>query len=568
MRRLVGLELRPIGFAFVGGVIDRVLARLGSVRISRESDLLSMAGPNGVSFVGDAGRLLSLGFGLPRGGAMSTCTLFLFAFARAIFSIQLGCAGLEGDALGESGLANALSIQLDLFGLNRFDGLPKGDLRPPSWSAEVLYVEWTDLLLLWLREGNVCLNDASSCVRVTKVVRLLLLELGLEFGSWLLSRPLASTGSSFGMLYDPWRPLSPLRALAEESCLCSPPSGCALQRLVWLSERFIKALWTKPPIPLVGDDGRSLVLVRRAWDADIVGVRPRVGGSLVSVVTEDLVDCVRKGRSLLAFPSEIEGVPEDLALHARSSRIEPNLDGVSDETLSGAGLVVRSSFRGLSFDIPGNPLRAAKTSSPPLVSSLLFLNAALPTPLSAVCLKYVGSRAPRDAAICSREGCGSSTETSRVCLGAAMDMGLLFGAIALNRSRGACGSSVEVSREGDGAAIDMGLLPRGVGLCCHFMVFEREGIAALGEGFAASCDASSVRDTDAGVDGALPRLIEPKPLNSGTSTEARCGGSSLAMLLDMLSNTMAEPRGANGIGEPNAARVLLGVCTLLASSLF
>jgi hypothetical protein len=55
-----------------------------------------------------------------------------------MFSIQLGCAGLEGDALGESGLASALSIQLDLFGLNRFDGLPNGDLRPPSWSAEVL----------------------------------------------------------------------------------------------------------------------------------------------------------------------------------------------------------------------------------------------------------------------------------------------------------------------------------------------------------------------------------------------------------------------------------------------
>jgi hypothetical protein len=227
VRRLVGLELRLIGFAFVGGVIDLVLVRLGSVRKSRESDLLSMAGPNGVSFVGDAGRLLSLGFGLPRVGA---------------FSIQLGCAGLEGVAFGESGLANALSIQLDLFGLNRFDGLPKGDLRPPSRSAEVLYVEWTDLLLLWLREGNGCRTGASSCGRVTKVVRLLLLELGLEVGSWLLSRPLASIGSSLGMLYDPWRPLSPLRALAEESCLCSPPSGCALQRLVWLSERFIKAL--------------------------------------------------------------------------------------------------------------------------------------------------------------------------------------------------------------------------------------------------------------------------------------------------------------------------------------
>jgi hypothetical protein len=96
------------------------------------------------------------------------------------------------------------------------------------------------------------------------------------------------------------------------------------------------------------------------------------------------------------------------------------------------------------------------------------------------------------------------------------------------------------------------------------MVFEREGIAALGEGFAASCDASSVCGTEAVVDAALLRLIEPKPLNSGTSTEPRCGGS----LLAMLSNTMAEPRGANGVGEPNAARVLLGVGTLLAMSLF
>jgi hypothetical protein len=149
-----------------------------------------------------------------------------------------------------------------------------------------------------------------------------------------------------------------------------------------------------------------------------------------------------------------------------------------------------------------------------------------------------------------------------VCLGAAMDMGLLVGARALGCSRSACGSSVEDSREGEGAAIDMGLLPRGVGLCCHFIVFERVGIPALGKGSASSCDASSVRDTDTGLDGALSRLIEPKPLNLGTSTEARCGGSLLAMLSDMLLNTMAEPRGATGVGEPNAARVLLGVCTL------
>jgi hypothetical protein len=50
-----------------------------------------------------------------------------------MFSIQLGCAGLEAASLGDSGLvARALSIQLDLLGLNRFEGLPNGDLSAPS----------------------------------------------------------------------------------------------------------------------------------------------------------------------------------------------------------------------------------------------------------------------------------------------------------------------------------------------------------------------------------------------------------------------------------------------------
>jgi len=107
----------------------------------------------------------------------------------------------------------------------------------------------------------------------------------------------------------------------------------------------------------------------------------------MSVVADDLFEGVRKGRSLLCFPSETEGVPDDLALHARSSLMEPNLDGVSDVTLSGLELDVRSSASVLSFDMPGRPLRATKTSSPLPVSSLLFLNAAFPSPLSAVCRK-------------------------------------------------------------------------------------------------------------------------------------------------------------------------------------
>lgn len=129
MRRLAGLELRLLGFAFVGDVSD--LKAPASERMSRESERFSKAGPNGVSFVGDEGLLRSLGFGLPRVGTISV--LALCAFARAMFSIQLGCAGLEAASLGDSGLvARALSTQLDLLGLNRFEGLPRGDFSPPS----------------------------------------------------------------------------------------------------------------------------------------------------------------------------------------------------------------------------------------------------------------------------------------------------------------------------------------------------------------------------------------------------------------------------------------------------
>lgn len=172
-------------------------------------------------------------------------------------------------------------------------------------------------------------------------------------------------GSNLGILYELWSPLSPLLVLAVESCRASPPIGCALQRLFWLSDRFMRALWTKPPIPLVGEDGLSLVLANRACEADIVGVRPSPEGSLLSVVAEDLFEGVlRKGRSLLCFPSDTDGVPEDLALHARSSLTEPNLEGVSDITLSGLEVVVCPSFNELSLDMPGKPRRPAKTSSP------------------------------------------------------------------------------------------------------------------------------------------------------------------------------------------------------------
>ena len=99
----------------------------------------------------------------------------------------------------------------------------------------------------------------------------------------------------------------------------------------------------------------------------------------------------------------------------------------------------------------------------------------------------------------------------------------------------------------------MGLLPapRDDGRCCHFTVPDRPGIAALSDGFSA---VSGVSDFDIledglsalGVDGALGRLMEPKPLNSGTPSMAAFG---------------VGVEGVDGRGEPTAAVVLLGVCT-------
>lgn len=113
-------------------------------------------------------------------------------------------------------------------------------------------------------------------------------------------------------------------------------------------------------------------------------------GSFESAAVDDrlAVEYVRSGRSLLGLLSETEGAADDLTLPVSLSRTESNLEGLSEVLLSGAGLVFCSGSVELSFDMPGKPLRPVKTSSPSLGSSLLFLYAALPIPLSAVCLKY------------------------------------------------------------------------------------------------------------------------------------------------------------------------------------
>lgn len=85
-------------------------------------------------------------------------------------------------------------------------------------------------------------------------------------------------------------------------------------------------------------------------------------------------------------------------------------------------------------------------------------------------------------------------------------------------------------------------------------------MAALGEGLGAASEIS-----DVGREGALSRLIEPKPLNSGTVCSIE-GGRWEGSLCAMLAND-AEPKGTSGEGEPKAAFVLLGVCRSAAAVL-
>ena len=93
-------------------------------------------------------------------------------------------------------------------------------------------------------------------------------------------------------------------------------------------------------------------------------------------------------------------VVENRLLETLLSRTEPVRDVVSDVTLSArAGLPLLAGSIEDSRDMPGRPLLPDAVFSPGVVSSLLRLYAALPAPLSAVCLNHDGSRDPSDAAI-------------------------------------------------------------------------------------------------------------------------------------------------------------------------
>ncbi len=100
-------------------------------------------------------------------------------------------------------------------------------------------------------------------------VALLWLEVGRELGLGEFSR-LRLTGLAVVLLLVS----TLLRLLVTELPLVRPGGDCTLHRLLTLSDLFIIALCTKPPMPFVGDGGLSSRSGEiRPWEGDIARLR-------------------------------------------------------------------------------------------------------------------------------------------------------------------------------------------------------------------------------------------------------------------------------------------------------
>ena len=134
---------------------------------------------------------------------------------------------------GDSGLLRADSSQLDFVGLHLrgsivLDGLVGGEASSPVSEG----VAWSACLSPWL-------------------------ELGLDVGVTEPSLSMLPTTGRERALAWPGRGgcSTLLRLDTAESTRCSPPGELTLH-LLTLSDRFIMALCTNPPMPFVGERGR------------------------------------------------------------------------------------------------------------------------------------------------------------------------------------------------------------------------------------------------------------------------------------------------------------------------
>lgn len=194
------------------------------------------------------------------------------AFALARLAIHAGCAFFAGDGgLASCFEVKALSIQLDLLGLHLFEGLDGAEAV--DISPFVVYIEATDPCL--------------TCVDLTSV--LLSVKSMFERGRTKESVVMVSAGrSSFGILCEPCNPPWPDRIDSARP----RAEGCALERLLMLSERFSIALCTNPPISFVGEGDRFEPLLSCDCTKPIVDVLLRLVFTLASLI----VDVVREPR--------------------------------------------------------------------------------------------------------------------------------------------------------------------------------------------------------------------------------------------------------------------------------
>lgn len=132
--------------------------------------------------------------------------------------------------------------------------------------------------------------------------------------------------------------------------------------MLTLSDRFNIALCTNPPIPFVGDAGRSGEIRPCARDIVIplpAPIRSSASNESVSDGAASSCDSAngKTGFESLTLSPDMEVAFDILLLHAALPRTEPALEGELDRALSGGGLVASSDSTVDSLDMPGSCLR-------------------------------------------------------------------------------------------------------------------------------------------------------------------------------------------------------------------
>lgn len=201
------------------------------------------------------------------------------------------------------------------------------------------------------------------------------------------------TGSGPGLV----APFLPSILLRFEDVFPRCRPGVVTLHLLTLSVRFIIALWTKPPIPLVGDAGR----VGEVWPDEF----------------PSLVAWISAGGPNFSASVVSNGEP---------SLLEPACEIGRSRTgsLSGSVEVVR--------DMPGSWEREATTSTVSSSSTWFLRYAAEVAPRSAVCRNQAGSLEANACEIWSREGAWLGEAASA---GGVFDRAAAFSAATIDNGR-------------------------------------------------------------------------------------------------------------------------------------